>query len=140
MKTLRRQTIVRLGLLVAVLGGAGCAKRIRFAPLPLARAGKATARLELTYDRNNTLQIELSNVPEPSILNDQYTRYVLWVASPDRQSVVNVGQLRVDEAKKAEIRTLTPLRHFVLFITAEPRGDVMTPGPDIVFQTKEIRW
>jgi len=140
MKTLRRQTIVRFGLLVAVLGGAGCAKRIRFDPLPLARAGKATARLELTYDRNNTLQIELSNVPEPSILNDRYTRYVLWVASPDRQSVVNAGQLRVDEAKKAEIRTLTPLRNFVLFITAEPRGDVMTPGPDIVFQTKEIRW
>lgn len=140
MKMSGRQTIVRLGLLVAVLGGAGCAKRIRFDPLPLARAGKATARLELTYDRNNTLQIELSNVPEPSILNDKYTRYVLWVASPDRQSVVNVGQLRVDEAKKAEIRTLTPFRNFVLFITAEPRGDVMTPGPDIVFQTKEIRW
>ena len=140
MKMSGRQTIVRLGLLVAVLGGAGCAKRIRFDPLPLARAGKATARLELTYDRNNTLQIELSNVPEPSILNDRYTRYVLWVASPDRQSVVNVGQLRVDEAKKAEIRTLTPFRNFVLFITAEPRGDVMTPGPDIVFQTKEIRW
>ena len=140
MKTLRLQTIVRLGLLVAVLGGAGCAKRIRFDPLPLARAGKATARLELTYDRNNTLQIELSNVPEPSILNDKYTRYVLWVASPDRQSVVNVGQLRVEETKKAEIRTLTPLRNFVLFITAEPQGDVMAPGHDIVFQTKEIRW
>ena len=135
-----RANILWLGLLGAVLLAAGCAKRIRFDALPLARAGQATARLQLTYDRNNTIQIQLSNVPEPSALNSSYTRYVLWVSTPDRQSVVNAGQLRVDENKKAEIQTLTPFRNFLLLITAEPRGDVTTPGPDVVFETKELRW
>ena len=140
MKTPWLAKILRLGLVGAALLAAGCAKRIRFDSLPLARAGHATARVQLTYDRNNTLQVQLSNVPEPSALNPSYTRYVLWAATPDRKAVLNVGQLRVDVNKKAEIQTLTPFRNFLLFITAEPRGDVTAPGPDIVFETKELRW
>ena len=131
--------IVALALLLILLSS-GCAKRIRFDALPQAQGGKATGRVELTYDRNNTMEVKLENVPDPSTLNPQYTRYVLWVATPDRQHTVNVGQLRVDEKKNAAIKTLTPLRNFILFITAEPQGDAKTPGPDVIFQTAEIRW
>ena len=119
---------------------AACSRQIRLATLPLARGGEATVRVELTYDRNNTLRIQLSNVADPSALNPAYTRYVLWVATPDRQTTVNAGQIRVDENRRAEMQTLTPLREFVLFITAEARGDVTAPGPDIVFQSEAIRW
>ena len=124
----------------AILIGGGCAKRVQFDSLPLAQSGSATARIQLTYDRNNTLEIKLSEVPVPAEVKPNYNRYVLWVATPDRQHVINAGQLRVTENSKAEIRTLTPLRHFILFITAETSGDVFTPGPDVVFQTEEIRW
>ncbi|MBI4458608.1 MAG: hypothetical protein HY648_00945 [Acidobacteria bacterium] len=128
-----------LALLLILLSG-GCAKRFRFTALPQAQGGKATGRVELTYDRNNTLEVKLENVPDPSAMNPQYTRYVLWVATPDRQYTVNIGQLRVDEKKKAEIKTLTPLRNFILFITAEPQGDATTPSPAVLFQSAEIRW
>lgn len=94
----------------------------------------------MTYNRNNTIEVELSKVPLPSTLKDTFTRYVLWVATPDRQRVVNAGQLRVDENHTADITTLTPLRSFILFITAETQGDVVSPGPDIVFETEEINW
>ncbi|OFV99972.1 MAG: hypothetical protein A3F68_01450 [Acidobacteria bacterium RIFCSPLOWO2_12_FULL_54_10] len=132
----------RIGALgiILILLSSGCAKRIRFDSLPQAQGGKATARVELTYDRNNTLEIKLENVPDPATLNPQYTRYVLWVATPDRQHTVNIGQLRVDEKRNAAIKTLTPLRDFILFITAEPQGDAITPSPDVIFQTAEIRW
>ena len=132
-----------LGLVAVLLTGAlsaGCAKRIKFTALPLARSGTATARVELTYDRNNVLEVKLSNVPDPSALNDKFTRYVLWVATPDRQHIINAGQLRVDEKHQADIKTLTPLRKLILFITAEATGDVMTPGPEVVFESKEINW
>ena len=119
---------------------AACNRQIRLAPLPLARGGEASIRVELTYDRNNTLRIQLSNVPDPSALNSAYTRYVLWVSTPDKRSVVNAGQIRVDENRKAEMQTLTPLRDFIVFITAEARGDVTSPGPDRVFQSEAIHW
>ena len=135
-----RANIFRLALTGAILLTAACNRQIRLAPLPLARGGEANVRVELTYDRNNTLRVQLSNVPDPSALNSAYTRYVLWVATADRQTVVNAGQIRVDENRKAEMQTLTPLRDFVVFITAEVRGDVTSPGPDMVFQSEAIHW
>ncbi len=129
-----------LALLLGVAGSLGCTKNIPFDALPLARGGSAEAKVELTYDRNNTLEVKLTNVAEPSALKHEYSRYVLWAATPDRQNVSNIGQIRVDEKRKAEIKTLTPLRRFILFITAEAAGDAKTPGPDTVFQTDIIDW
>ena len=129
-----------LVILALTLLTAGCAKKVRFRPMQLAGPGTAEAKVELTYDRNNTLEVKLSNVADPSALKPGYTRYVLWAATPDRQQVVNIGQLRVDEKKNAEIKTLTPLRSFILFITAEASGDVMTPGPDTVFEAPRTDW
>ncbi|HWP85124.1 MAG TPA: hypothetical protein VNN17_08040 [Terriglobia bacterium] len=136
-----RSRRIQLSLLaVTALIAAGCAKRVRFQALPLIGSGAATARVELTYDRNNTIEVQLRNVPEPSTLKPEYTRYVLWVATPDRRHVINAGQLRVDEKKSATLETLTPLRSFILFITAEASGDVMTPGPDVVFDSSRTDW
>jgi hypothetical protein len=132
-----RFSIALFGLAFLVTG---CAKNVRFRPLALAGPGGASVKVNLTYDRNNILEVKLSNVPEPSTLKPEYTRYVLWAATPDRQHVVNIGQLRVDEKKNAAITTLTPLRSFVLFITAEPAGDVMTPGPDTIFEAPQTDW
>jgi len=129
-----------VGVLALGLLAAGCAKNVRFTALPLAKGGKANVKVELTYDRNNTLEVKLEGMPEPSSLKAEYTRYVLWAATPDRQDIVNIGQLRVDEEKNATIKTLTPFRTFRLFITAEAAGDVTTPGPDTLFESAEIRW
>jgi hypothetical protein len=137
MSTLKKLPLYALAL--GVLFALGCAKRIQFQPRPLAQSGKATGRIELTYNRNNRLEVKLSNVPDPSAL-DGKTCYVLWVATPDRAHIINVGQLRVDEKHQADIRTVTPLRKFSLLITAEPGGDVMSPGPDVVFESKPIEW
>jgi hypothetical protein len=134
------RTALTLVALATTLAAGGCAKRVRLTALPLARGGQATVRVELTYDRNNALQVQLANVPPPDTFNPQYTRYVLWVATPERQSVVNAGQLRVDQNRKAEIRTLTPFRSFVLFITAEAHGEAIQPGPDVVFESGKIQW
>ena len=140
MKLSRRNLAPRFLLAGAMLLAGGCTRKIEFTPLPTARGGEATVQVELTYDRNNTLLLEMTNVPDPSTLNPAYTRYVLWVATPDRQTIVNAGQIRVTEDRSAEMQTLTPLRDFILFITAETRGDVATPGPDVLFETSAIHW
>ena len=129
-----------LTLMILAVAGSGCAKQVAFRPTPLAGTGKATAKVELTYDRNNTLEVTLAGVPDPASVNPGYTRYVLWAATPDRQHIVNIGQLRVNETRNAELNTLTPLRNFLLFITVEPSGDVMTPGPDVIFEAPLTAW
>ena len=117
----------------------GCAKRVGFAALPPARSGKATAKIELTYNRNDSLEVKLSGVPDPAAIKSDYTCYVLWVSTPDQKNVTNTGRIQVENGK-ASLITLTPQRKFLLSITAEANGEVTSPGPDVLFQTKEINW
>jgi hypothetical protein len=135
-----KRELLACAAMAVALAAAGCAKNVKLAALPMARGGSAEVKVELTYDRNNTIELKLGNVPEPSTLKPEYTRYVLWAATPDKQRVTNIGQLRLDDEQNAEITTLTPLRSFVLLVTAEAAGDTATPGPDVVFESETIEW
>ncbi len=135
----RSVLILTMAALLSVLLLAGCGKTMRLKPLPMAKGGEATLRVELTYNRNDQLQVKVRG-PEPSAYGANYTRYVVWVATPDRAQVTNVGQIRV-EGGKGELRTVTPLHKFHLFITVEEQGDALKPGPQVVFEApKEIEW
>ena len=132
--------IVLAAACVIALLASGCAKNVQFRPTPLAGQGKAEVKVELTYDRNNTLIVKMESMPQPESIKPEYTRYVLWAAPPERTSAVNIGQIRVDDKRNATITTLTPLRNFILFITAEATGEVQRPGPDIVFEAPQTEW
>jgi hypothetical protein len=127
-------------LLLLTLITAACSKSVPLKPTQLAGKGKGQVKVELTYDRNNRLDLKLTNLSAPSSLQPQFTRYVLWVADADKRNPVNTGQLRVDEKSVAKITTLTPRRKYVLFVTAEPAGDVLTPGNEVVFESPVIEW
>ncbi len=134
-----KRTLI-FSLPIALIWTLGCAKKVRFTPLPLAKDATANVRVQLTYDRNNVLQAKFSKLPEPSTINPKYSIYVLWVAAPDRKNAVNVGRIRVDEQHNAKLETLTPRRDFMLFVTAESDGEATTPSPDILFETRQIIW
>ncbi len=135
----RLGTLAIVGILTAALLLSGCGHNVRLKPSPLAKGGDVHVRVELTYNRNDQLKIKVK-APNPSVYGANYTRYVAWVATPDRARVVNVGQIRVEKGK-GELETLTPLRKFHLFLTVEEKGDVLQPGPQVVFEApKEIDW
>ncbi len=127
------------GILAGTLLLAGCGKTVKLRSLPVTKGGEATVRVELTYNRNDKLKIKVK-APNPSAYGPNYTRYVAWVATPDRAQVINVGQIRVENGK-GELETVTPLRKFHLFLTVEEQGDVLQPGPQVVFEApEEIDW
>ena len=125
---------------VFVLIFAAARKRdVRLQALPALKGGRASVRVELTYDRNNTMDIRLRGVKAPESYGAQYTRYVAWAQAPGG-APVNVGQIRVEQGQ-GSLRTLTPLRRFQLLITVEEKGDAPQPGSLVVFRTaKEIEW
>lgn len=118
---------------------AACARKVNLKPLPAAKGGSVAVRVQLTYDRNDQIQIEIKG-PEPAAYGASYTRYVAWVVATDNSQVINVGQIRV-EGGKGRLITITPLRKFRLFLTVEAQGDALKPGPLVVFEApKEIEW
>jgi hypothetical protein len=132
---------IRAGLLLTLLAlSTACSKSVPLKPTQLAGKGKGQVKVELTYDRNNRLDLKLSDLPAPSSLKPEFTRYVLWVANPDRSQPVNTGQLRVDDKAVAKIQTLTPRRRYILFVTAEVSGDTLAPSGEIIFESPVIEW
>ena len=128
-----------LAVLLSVALSAGCARNIKLKPLPAAKGGSATVKVELTYNRNDQLTIKLQG-PEPAAYGPEFTAYVAWVGTPDGKHAANVGRIRV-EGGKGQLVTITPLRKFRLFLTVEKEGDVMQPGPQVVYEAaKEIEW
>ncbi len=118
---------------------AACSRKVHLKPLPAAKGGSVAVQVQLTYNRNDQIQIDIS-APEPAAYGAAYTRYVAWVATPDNAQVVNVGQIRV-EGGKGRLITITPLHKFRLFLTVEAQGDALKPGPLVVFEApKEIEW
>ncbi len=124
---------------VFLLFATACKRNVRLQALPALQGGQATLRVELTYDRNNTLDIRLSGVKTPESYGPKFTRYVVWTQAPDGAQT-NVGQIRLEQGQ-GSLRTLTPLRRFQVLITVEENGDAPKPGPLAVFRTeKEIEW
>lgn len=118
---------------------AACKHDVRLPALPALKSGSAKLRVVLTYDRNNTLEVNLATAQAPESYGPQYTRYVVWTESVGSPAV-NVGQIRVENGK-GKLQTLTPLRRFGVLITVEEKGDARQPGPLAVFRTeKEIEW
>lgn len=117
----------------------GCKRDVRLQVLPALKGGHAGVHVVLTYDRNNTLEVNLNGVQAPETFGPQFTRYVVWTevaGSPP----VNVGQIRVENGK-GKLQTLTPLRRFGILITVEEKGDARQPGSLAVFRTsKEVEW
>jgi hypothetical protein len=135
---LKRAFAVAACLLI-FLTMAACKRDVRLQRVPPLIAGDAGIRVVLTYDRNNTLELRLSNVQPPESFGAQYTRYVVWTETAGAPPV-NVGQIRV-EGGKGKMQTLTPLRRFGVLITVEEKGDARQPGPLAVFHTsKEVEW
>jgi hypothetical protein len=86
-----------------------------------------------TKDNNNNflLEISVANLSSPQRLSPPKSVYVVWIVTQDNNSK-NIGQLKVENAKKASLKTLTAFDPKEIFITAEDRGNTQTPqGPEI---------
>lgn len=116
-----------------------CKHDVRLQTLPALKGGSAKLRVVLTYDRNNTLEVNVAGALAPESYGSQFTRYVVWTEVSGAPAV-NVGQIRVENGK-GKLQTLTPLRRFGVLITVEEKGDARQPGSLAVFRTdKEIEW
>ncbi len=131
-----RRAVAAAGLLLLLVA---CKRDMRLQTLPALKSGNAGIRVVLTYDRNNTLEVNLSGVQAPESFGPQFTRYVVWTEA-NGAAPVNVGQIRVENGK-GKLQTLTPLRRFGVLITVEEKGDARQPGSLAVFRSsKEVEW
>ena len=76
---------------------------------------------------NTTIYLSVKYLADPQKLQPPASTYVAWVSESKGSPAQNIGALKVDNHHKGTLKTLTPLRAFQLFVTAEASSQVQAP-------------
>ncbi|MDD4922589.1 MAG: hypothetical protein PHS30_08965 [Bacteroidales bacterium] len=76
---------------------------------------------------NRTITIKAKNLASTERLSPPKQMYVVWILVENNMAK-NIGQLKIKNAKEAEIKTLTAFNYTEIFITAEDQADVQYPS------------
>ena len=99
-------------------------------------APAATGDVDVDKDANGNTKIDLKveHLARPSELGPTRSTYVVWIQPPGSPPE-KLGQLRVNNDLKGELKAATPLRTFDLFVTPEDSGSVPAPSGPVVLRT-----
>jgi hypothetical protein len=74
------------------------------------------------------IDLRVKRLAEPDKLTPPGYMYVAWVRGSVDDPPQNVGSLVLDKDMRGELRTITPLQRFEVFVTAESASDVEKPS------------
>jgi hypothetical protein len=99
--------------------------------------GAADGRVLFTHTPADDILISLSikHLPDPETLEPPAWAYVAWIRSSSGSPPLNLGPLNVGKDLKGELRTVTQLHDFELFVTAEPTAVVERPSGEPLLWT-----
>jgi len=119
--------LYQVGFLTLILLIASCTTDSKFPISSVTPA--ATIKVTRGHDSNdnNTLTIKAKNLAATNRLTPPKQTYVVWIVL-ENKTVRNIGQLKIINAKKAELKTLTASKYTEIFITAEDQADALYPG------------
>ena len=105
-------------------------------------ANQSTARLQsaqivpaaqgtITADENKNgnldVAVKVDHLAPASKVRQDAQTYVVWLV-PTGQPAHSIGTLQLDDNLHGELATMTPLRRFEIFVTAEPSSTVTKPS------------
>lgn len=131
MKTIKNLVLVAFIVMLSSCGSTN----VKFPISSVVPAAKIEATKKMDKQKNITLEITTENLASADRLNPPGNNYSIWIVTKD-YGVKNVGQLNVDNAKKATFQTVTPFDFNEVFITVENHGDLQYPTGIEIARTK----
>jgi hypothetical protein len=135
MKAHRFMIVMLIAIGMAALSCAS-SKELRLTTSPDIPGAQGTATISATDDANTKIDLTVEHLASPERVAPDATVYIVWVRGnePDAQPQ-SLGALRVDDHLKGRISTMTPLREFELYITAEPSQASTVPTGKTLLST-----
>jgi len=94
--------------------------------------GKGKAKISSSTGRLK-VDVQLENLPKPTIYGPEYLTYVLWAITPEGRAA-NLGEIIPRKDGKAELSVTTDLQAFGLILTAEPYFAVTIPSDQVIME------
>jgi hypothetical protein len=81
------------------------------------------------------ISLSIKHLPDPETLEPPAWAYVAWIRSSASSLPLNLGPLNVGKDLHGELKTITQLREFELFVTAEPTAGAERPSGEPLLWT-----
>ena len=135
--------MTRVGWVVTMAAITACASGpstfgLRGGPEIPASEGEVTASPG-DNNQNTKVVVVVRHLAVPDRVVPGATSYVVWVQrSEDERDAQNIGALHVNEKLDGKLETVTALKQFLLFITAESSPSAMTPTGKALMKTNVV--
>ena len=97
---------------------AACAHKVAFENSPLVPAADAKVKARFDRNQNSMVELDFKHLARAEWLTPPRALYVVW-AEGSNGRLFQLGQLRVNDNRRAQFLGTTPLNHFRLIVTAE---------------------
>lgn len=113
--------------LMGVMFISSCGNTTRFPVSSFAPAADIKAKTKVDKNNNHVITVTAKNLASPERMDPSRNAYVIWIKTDDNK-IMNLGQLRNENAQTASLTTVTPYDPKEIFITLEEQGSVSTPS------------
>ena len=133
---MNRQIFYRLALLcgaVLAVVTVGWAKTYHMTSTKIAPA--AAAEVDVGKEKNGDVKVDVKarHLAKPGRLTPSANSYVVWLQQEGSQPQ-SLGELKVGDDLKGELKATTTLNNFNVFITAETESHTQTPSDQVVLR------
>ena len=125
--------IIRNAALLLVVTGTACASappKVRMSVTERMPAAEGIVVVAKADNDNTALEVSVRHLAPPEKIAPEATTYVVWARASAANDVQNLGALKVNKDLQGTLKTVTPLRTFDVFITAEASPTAQSPSSD----------
>jgi hypothetical protein len=119
MKTFKNALMIVFIVMISSCGS----RNVKFPISSIVPAATISATKKIDKQKNISLEITTKNLASADRLDPPGNNYSIWIVTTE-YGIKNVGQLNVDNAKKATFKTVTPFDFGEVFITVENQGNL----------------
>ncbi len=136
---MRLLTVITLFALAAFQS---CSPKIPFATSTVVPTADGSVKVTRDNNNNYSIDINIKHLADPKRLVPAKTMYIVW-AETQQNGTRNIGRLNtssglLSSTLKSSLKTVTPYKPTMIFITAENEAGVEYPGSQVVMTTRNF--
>ena len=118
-----------------------CSNKVAFNTSTVIPTAEGAVKVNRDNNNNYSIDIHIKHLADPRKLVPAKTTYVVWAETSD--GTKNIGQLKtstglLSSTYKSSLKTVTPFKPTMIFITAEDEATIQSPGAQVVMTTNNF--
>jgi hypothetical protein len=137
-----KKSITPITLLALILFVCSCARKAMFTKSVVVPSASGQVKVKKDNNSNYSIRVSVRDLTVPENLVPPRNTYVVW-SQTKKGKLINLGKINTSRSMlargyKASLSAVSPARPQRIFITAEDRATVESPGTSVILTTEDF--